>query len=102
MQNSRFKNTVTLFFLSAFLFLRVVNAHAIVHLFEEEPESIQCELCEVIVENVQQDLVLANAETKAPYTSISVQKENTTTVYKAPCISIALLEHLHNIPPPTV
>jgi hypothetical protein len=100
-QNSGFKITVTLFFLSAFLFLRVANAHTIVHFFEDANDTTHCELCEIITTSQQQDLVLDNSKIPSTEHFNVVLKQKNSSNYKAPTLYFILLEHLHNLPPPT-
>ena len=53
MRSAASKKVLGLFFLSAFLFLRVANAHTISHFSDDSTEN-HCELCEIIV--VSQEL----------------------------------------------
>lgn len=43
------RNIISIFFISAFLFLRIVDAHAFSHFSNDIDDQTHCELCEIII-----------------------------------------------------
>ena len=97
---ARTKNIISLLFLSAFLLLRVGNAHAITHI-SDDGDVNHCELCELIqVTNDSTDLPdLASFDVPAPVI-IYVPKDDLNSDYNAPVYRFILPDRHLNRPPP--
>ena len=95
------KNIISLLFVSAFLFLRIVNAHAFSH-FSDDEDQIHCELCEIIV--VSHKLTPFTDSTFvdiAQKSTLDFQVYKTNFCYKTFQYCITLPESVYNKPPPT-
>ena len=84
MQNPINKSILSLLFLSAFLFLRVTNAHTYSH-FGEDENDIHCELCDIIV----------NSQDTTPFSS---QTSFQTTTFKATFVVVKKMNSAYNVP----
>lgn len=100
MQHRIYKHTISLFLLAIFLFLKVADAHAFTHSYDED-EQAHCEFCQVISETKDQTYFLGNT------TSFLNNESNIFTVeitidfgYNVPLFSIASPAFFHNKPPP--
>ncbi|MDC7996443.1 hypothetical protein [Gilvibacter sediminis] len=98
----RAKNIISLLFLSAFLLLRVGNAHAVTHL-ADDADLHQCELCELIqVTEDSNDLDLpATVEIPLPQT-IEAVSDDLNSDYAAPVYRYVIPDRLRNRPPPVL
>lgn len=103
MQKDFYKNIITLFFLSAFLFLRIVDVHAFSHFIDDDSydDQLNCELCEIIVvshkvtpfiNSNSNDLLLNNVLEYPDY--------QINYCYQTSKFSITLPESVYNKPPP--
>ena len=97
-----YKNTISLFLLSAFLFLRIVNVHAFSH-FSDDDHQIDCELCEIIIVSHKltpfTDTISVEVVQKS---TIDFQERKTDFCYETSQYSITLPESVYNKPPPSV
>ncbi|WP_106790780.1 hypothetical protein [Aquimarina sp. Aq78] len=100
MRMNIWKNIITLFFLSAFLFLRIVNVHAISH-FSDDDDQIHCELCEIIAVSYKltpfTDNTFVEVEQKP---AIDFQEYKTNFCYETSQYCITLPKSIYNKPPP--
>ncbi len=92
---------VTLLFTAAFLVPRVANLHALSHLSDDDT-AISCELCDIIVDSHQFDLIndnnfhLENEQQSIPSSFVIVPQYNT------PQEKIVSPTCIYNKPPPFV
>jgi len=94
------KHTISFLFLSAFLLLKVANAHSLSHLLEEE-ENWQCELCEMAFtfqENTP--VVYTSGKEWVPKVTFSCEYQPVIAGYQEPLQHIASPHDVHNKPPP--
>ncbi|WP_131248817.1 hypothetical protein [Aquimarina atlantica] len=100
MRMNIWKNIITLFFLSTFLFLRIVNVHAISH-FSDDDDQIDCELCEIIAVSYKltpfTDSTLVEVEQKS---AIDFHEYKINFCYETSQYSITLPKSIYNKPPP--
>ncbi|MEM7187305.1 MAG: hypothetical protein AAF466_11665 [Bacteroidota bacterium] len=100
MRSAATKRFVGLFFLLAFLSLRVANAHTISHVTEDGNDH-HCELCEIIT--VSQELTPfeggnENATLSSPF--IYSETDDVNVGYLEPILLIASPVFIYNKPPP--
>ncbi len=94
------KTIISLLFLSAFLFLRVANAHAFSH-FSEDDIDTDCELCEII--SVTQELtpfVDQSHEDTTPDHVVFLEINTQNLGYEEPRYLIVSPLSVYNKPPP--
>ncbi len=97
------KNTITLFFLSAFLFLRIANFHSFSHLNEDEEDVQHCELCDLITQSNSNTLDFCPDSPSIPEQNISnVFNLNEFGYYTSPAIKVLYFENFYNKPPPGI
>lgn len=100
MQQSFYKHTIQLFLLATFLFLKVVDVHAIAH-FDDEGEQIHCEYCKIITTTKHQTPFLGSSTSDLHKERfIFLTEVNTNFEYQAPLFCIAPPAFFHNKPPP--
>ncbi len=103
MKKNIWKNSILLFFLSTFLFLRIGNLHVFSHISDDSDDQLHCELCEII----------AASNDLTPYTSdvfeavvqnseISISGHKANFCYEPSNYSITLPESVYNKPPPAL
>lgn len=98
-----FKYTISLFFLTSFLLLRVINFHSISHLFSDK-DSHHCEYC-IVVSNTNNGTPLDvntlsfNYSLEAP---VDFTAKNDFISYVAPYQKILYSDYSHNKPPPVL
>ncbi|WP_103863517.1 hypothetical protein [Aquimarina sp. I32.4] len=92
--------TISIIFLSTFLFLRIVNLHAFSH-FSEEDETPHCELCEIIAAS-QQDIPFFDQAFVLPEQkpTMVLQKKERLCEYDTSHYCITLPRNIYNKPPP--
>lgn len=101
MRNPMGKNIISLLFLSAFLFLRIGNTHALMHAAETS-DTIDCELCEIITISNELTPVADQTPSDSDLTEIFTFDCNTPHFdYKAPLHCYVCPDVVHNKPPPT-
>lgn len=92
---------ITLLFTAAFLVPRVANLHALSHLSDDDA-SISCELCDLIVDTHQLDLIndnnsyLESEQQNIPSSFVVVPQYNT------PQEKIVSPTFIYNKPPPSL
>ncbi len=95
------KNTITLFFLSAFLFLRVADLHAYAHISDNDTLQ-NCELCDFITHSNQSTILgfgpdpVDNLVFDVIFTNPGIEIGN----YTSPFIKTLHSDFFHNKPPP--
>ncbi len=95
------KNTISLLFLSAFLFLRIVDVHAFYHIDEDDGDQIECELCDVMYQTQELNVFLGNTAEEITFKSIDVLRNyNENDDYNTFYFSNTLPENVYNKPPP--
>ncbi|WP_271783226.1 hypothetical protein [Aquimarina algiphila] len=96
------KNIISLFFVSAFLFLRIVDFHTYSH-FSDDEDKLHCELCEIITTSHKLTPFTGNTfvEVEQKFT-IYFPEHKTTFVYETSHYSVTLPESIYNKPPPIV
>ena len=97
-----YKNIISLFLVTTFLFLRVVNAHAFSHFSDDNPEEINCGLCEIIIASNQLTPFINDTfeEIKQKSTK-DYQEYKVDFDYETSAYSITLPKNVHNKPPPS-
>ncbi len=101
MNKNIWKNIGILFFLFAFLIIRIGNLHVFAHISDDDINQGDCELCEIIA--TSNDLTpfvndVYVAATRRLENNISSYKIN--FCYELSNYSITLPECIHNKPPP--
>ncbi|MEL6812435.1 MAG: hypothetical protein AAFP76_13975 [Bacteroidota bacterium] len=100
MRNSINKSIISLLFLSAFLFLRVANAHAFSH-FSDDADEAHCELCEIIVASQELTPFVGQASVEIGNdNAIFVENDQSNSGYVVPLQSIVYPDFVYNKPPP--
>ena len=95
------KNIISLFFLFTFLFLRIVNIHAITHSFSDE-DAQDCELCDLITSSNQNTtLDVSSTSITLPTCDLnSYELKNRFRCYSNPEIKALHSSYFYNKPPP--
>ncbi|MEM7085261.1 MAG: hypothetical protein AAF489_03715 [Bacteroidota bacterium] len=102
MRNPINKSIISLLFLSAFLFLRVANAHAFSHSSDEE-EGTHCELCEIITTSQDQTPFTGEASSETENNRlIFVETNQLNAGYDVPFHCIVSPDFVYNKPPPNL
>ncbi len=96
-----YKNITVLFFVSAFLFIRLVDAHVFSHFTDENDDLIHCELCEIIIASNNFTPFINNASEKIGQKAIiDFPEYKIVLCYKTSQYSVTLPESVYNKPPP--
>ena len=93
------KQVLGLLFLSAFLFLRVANAHTLSHYSDESSET-ECELCEVIIVNQELTPFVDQPSDDVRFNNSFFCPYDQHIGYDVPLCRIASPEVVYNKPPP--
>ncbi|TXD84512.1 hypothetical protein ESY86_05490 [Subsaximicrobium wynnwilliamsii] len=100
--NSYLKNTISLFFLTTFLLLKVVNLHEVSHITSDK-DTQHCEQCAFIAQAGQ----TTPLNVPTPQENISfvnpfdfVEHSAAYTLYVAPHQKVLHSDYFHNKPPP--
>jgi hypothetical protein len=99
--NSSWKHYISIFFLTSFLLLRVVNLHIAEHIVSDI-DTTHCEQCDLIAHNNQNTLFdwgtfQTDFSFHNPFEYI---KKIAFTIYSAPNQKTLLSDYFHNKPPP--
>jgi len=96
------KNIISLLFISTFLFLRIVDFHAMSHFADDDDDQIHCELCEVISVSNKYPPVANNTIDEIEQIVIQGFPEyKIAFCYETSAYIISLPESVYNKPPPT-
>ncbi|AXT58987.1 hypothetical protein D1816_01000 [Aquimarina sp. AD10] len=96
------KNIISLFFVSAFIFLKVVNAHAFSHFSEDDDDQTHCELCEIFTTTNQLTPFTNNSLTEIEQKFIvAFQEQKINFCYETSQYSITQPKSIYNKPPPS-
>ncbi|UZO79148.1 hypothetical protein NBT05_09205 [Aquimarina sp. ERC-38] len=104
MQKNIFKNSITLFFLFAFLLLRIVNVHAFSHFVDEDGQDdrLNCELCKIITTSHKLTPFTGGTSTDSLQNMVLDYPEyQTNYYYQTSQFSITLPKSVYNKPPPS-
>ncbi len=96
------KNIVSLFFITTFLFLRIVDFHAISHFSDDNDDVIDCELCEIIsISNEYTPVTNCTFDDSEQKVVTNFPEYNIHFCYETSSYSVTLPESFYNKPPPT-
>ncbi|MBQ4822886.1 hypothetical protein [Aquimarina sp. MMG016] len=96
------KNIISLFFVSAFLFLRVVNTHAFSH-FSDDDHQTDCELCEIIITSNHFTPFTGDTLDEIKQKSATDYQEYAVNFgYETPEYCVTLPKSVYNKPPPVL
>ncbi len=96
------KNIISLFFVTAFVFLRVANAHAFSH-FSDDDQDAHCELCEIIIISNQLTPFIGDTFEEIEQNSVTRDQEYTVDFgYETSEYCVTLPESVYNKPPPVL
>ena len=100
MQSQVSKNVISLLFLSAFLFLRVANAHTFLH-FQDNNVHTDCELCEIITASNEITPFLDQSVEEESYNCLLYTRTYSLNKgYEEPIHCIVTPDVVYNKPPP--
>ncbi|WP_109299372.1 hypothetical protein [Aquimarina sp. AU474] len=95
-----YKNIISIFFISTFLFLRIVDVHVLSH-FSDDNDQVDCELCEIITVSNKLTPYIGNASIEVVQkTILGFPEYKTNFCYETSQYSITLPESVYNKPPP--
>ncbi|PKV48043.1 hypothetical protein ATE84_0026 [Aquimarina sp. MAR_2010_214] len=100
MRTDIWKNIISFFFVSTFLFLRIVDVHAFSHFSDDD--QVHCELCEIITASNKLTPFTGSAFVEVEQKSIiDFPEYKTNFCYETSQYSITLPKSIYNKPPPT-
>ncbi|MFD2568587.1 hypothetical protein [Pseudotenacibaculum haliotis] len=100
MKSKSLHSVFSIFLLSAFLLLKVADAHAFSH-FSDDFDANDCELCQVISDSKQLKPVLNSSFVEVEEKNVFFLEKNTINAgYEAPMLCIACPSFVYNKPPP--
>jgi len=103
MRTNIWKKSISLFFISSFLLLRIVDVHTISHFSDDDDDLISCELCEIISLSNEYTPVTNNTFDELEPKALHYFREfKTAFYYETSQYCITLPQSIHNKPPPSI
>lgn len=98
---SYWKNSISIFFLATFLLLKVVNIHAVHHIFSDK-DAKHCEQCALVAHtNQSTPLDLGVSQTDFSFLNpLEYIEDIAFTLYSAPYQKTLHSDYFYNKPPP--
>lgn len=98
-----YKNIISLFFVAAFILLRVVNLHTFSHFSDDDDHDTHCELCKIIISsNLLTPFIGDTFEETEQNALTDYQLYTANFGYETSEYSVTLPKSVYNKPPPVL